>query len=133
MILLNQNTINKVALTLAEKCTITTTTPSYLFQFVNTNSRETKLFTGTNFSTCKARYDLFDITLTSGTESLTGATISIEDGSYDYTIYSMVDPMNLQVSATTEIVEVGVVKVISSAITKSEFTNTKTNTIYYGN
>ena len=123
MILLTQDTTNKIALTLAEKCTLTGITPSYLFQFTNTNSREQKLFTGVDLSVCKARYNEFNIVLTSTTENLTGGTISIENGTYDYTIYSMSAATNLDISATTEVVEVGIAKVIGSATTKSEYSN----------
>ena len=108
MILLKRDTSNTVVLTLQEKATITAVTPSYLFEIINDDTNVSKLFTAPDDSTNILRYNQFDITVTGGTENLTGGTIDITNNGYwKYKVYEMVDPSNLEISGTTSIVETG--------------------------
>lgn len=132
MILLQKDTINTCVFSLAEKTTITASTPYYLFSFVNQESNEQTLFTGVDLSTCSNRYNKFDITVSAGTEVLTASTINIEYGMYDYTVYSMTGQTNLDITGTTETVEVGLAYV-SGSTSATTYTTADNNikTIYY--
>ncbi len=68
MIKLEQNTINDVVLTLREMTTISN--PFYLFEFVSDDTNESKVFTASDVSTNKGRYNEFKIELSDGTERL---------------------------------------------------------------
>lgn len=108
MILLKRDTTNTVVLTLLEKATITATTPSYLFEFINDDTKISKIFTANDISTNTSRYNEFNITVSGGTENLTGGTINITtNGYWKYKIYEQVSPTNLDISGTTSIVETG--------------------------
>ena len=118
MINLNKNSNNIVVLTLTEKSTLLT--PYYLFSFTSTTKFDNIVnFIATDTSTYKSRYNQFNI-IESGTTyvNLTGGTINLNpNGMWDYTIYEQTSPTNLQISGTTNIVEVG--KVIVNGVDNS--------------
>jgi len=121
MILLLQDTTNNVSLTLNEKTGLTGATVYYLFELEKKDTNQIKLFTAEDISTCSNRFNLFEITLTGSTsENLTGGTISLDAGQYNYKVYSMTGQTNLDVSATTKTVETGLAYV--SAITSTVIT-----------
>lgn len=133
MIYLNQNSTNNVVLTLTENVTLTGTT-YFLFEFINDDTRVSKLFTTDDLSTNTCRYNQFDITVTGGTENLTGGTINLDPvGYYKYNVYQMTDPTNISLSGTSGIVETG--KLYLSGDTKptvySYTGNTETDTDTY--
>ena len=115
MINLNKNSNNLVVLTLTEKSSLLN--PYYLFSFTSTTNYNNVInFTATDNSTYKSRYNRFNI-IESGTTytNLTGGTINLNpNGMWDYTIYEQVSPINLAISGTTGIVEVG--KVIVNGV-----------------
>lgn len=107
MILLNRDSLNTVVLTLTEKVTLTGAT-FFLFQFTNDDTNVSKLFTAPDTSCNTCRYNQFDITVTGGTEDLTGGTIDIDNNGYwKYKVYQMTGSTNLDISGTTGIVETG--------------------------
>lgn len=115
MINLNKNSNNLVVLTLTEKSSLLN--PYYLFSFTSTTNYNNVInFIATDNSTYKSRYNRFNI-IESGTTytNLTGGTINLNpNGMWDYTIYEQVSPINLAISGTTGIVEVG--KVIVNGV-----------------
>lgn len=133
MILLKQNIINRVSLSLDEGNTLLTgDTPSFLFQFTNQQSNVETLFTVPQISGC-SRTNNFDITVSGGTENLTGGTINLPIGNYNYNIYSMTGATNLDISGTTQEVETGLCYV--SGVTTPNIVydnNDNTNIVYNG-
>lgn len=106
MILLNQNTVNDVVVTLKELTTIDN--PYYLFEFISDDTNVSKLFTGVDISPNVDLYNEFSIELTSGVEDLTDSVIKLPvKGYYHYNIYSMVTQGNLDINNITELVESG--------------------------
>jgi hypothetical protein len=106
MIRLNNNTINEVAVTVTELATLMT--PFYLFELVSDDSNYSKIFTTENVSTCKSRYDLFNVTLTDSIEDLQNGVINLKTkGYYTYNIYEQVSQTNLDLANITSLVEVG--------------------------
>lgn len=110
MILLQQNTVNDVVLTLRELTTIAN--PFYLFVFTSDDTNISKIFTGVDISTNVNTYNEFNIELTSGAEDLLDSVINLPyKGYYTYNIYSMVTEGNLDINNITELVESGKVYV----------------------
>jgi len=110
MILLQQNTVNDVVLTLRELTTIEN--PFYLFVFTSDDTNISKIFTGVDISTNVNTYNEFNIELTSGAEDLLDSVINLPyKGYYTYNIYSMVTEGNLDINNVTELVESGKVYV----------------------
>jgi len=113
MILLNQNSINNVAVTLQEKSQLwinSGITPFYLFEFINDDTAYSLWFTGTDISPNPVRFNQFNIIETGMTYvNLTASTINLSvPGFYKYTVYEQVSATNLQLSGTTgNIVEQG--------------------------
>jgi len=106
MIRLETNTVNDVVVTLNELATLST--PYYLFEFISDDSNVSKIFTATNLSTSRSRYDQFDITTTTGVEDLLNGVIDLETkGYYTYNIYEQVSQTNLNLANITSLVEVG--------------------------
>ena len=106
MIRLEPNTVNSVVVTLNELATLAT--PYYLFEFIKDDTNETKIFTASNVSTSRSRYDEFNITTTTGTEDLLNGVIDLKTkGYYTYNIYEQVSPTNLDLANITSLVEVG--------------------------
>jgi hypothetical protein len=110
MIRLEQDTINKVVVTLREFTTISN--PFYLFEFISDDTNDSKIFTGADISTNVNRYNEFNIELTTSTEDLLNSVIKLPlKGFYTYNIYSQVSSTNLDLANITELVEVGKVYV----------------------
>ena len=135
MLFLKRDTSNTVVLTLQENATITATTPNYLFEFISDDSNVAKLFTATDSSSNVCRYNQFIISVTGGTENLTGGTIDLtNNGYYKYNVYEQVSATNLAISGTTSKVETG--KMFLSGTTLpiiTEYTDqTNTKFVYNG-
>lgn len=133
MIRLEQDTINKVVVTLKELTTISD--PYYLFEFISDDTNVSKIFTTANVSTNVNRYDEFNIELTSSTEDLLNGVVKLPlKGFYQYNIYSQVSETNLDLANVTELVEVGKVY-INDIVTPVKTTYSggqKTRTVYNG-
>lgn len=134
MILIQKNTTNRISLTLNERSSIYATggTPYYLFEFTNSQSNQTTYF-NPQFISATTRANVFDIS-ESDTENLTGGTVSLKTGYYEYRIFEQTDKYNLSLSATTgQCIEFG--KVLVRLIPTTNITYTagtiSSNIIYY--
>ena len=81
MILINKNSSNEVVLTLSEKTSITS--PTYLFEFTNDSTKQTKVFISADYSNNKERFNVFNIIETSTEVPLTGR-VSLTIGDWKY-------------------------------------------------
>lgn len=128
MIQITKNATNNIALTLTEKCTLTS--PDYLFVFQSDETRDSYEFIAADTSTYTDRYNLFAIIETNSTpDPLAGEVELPLVGFYTYTIYEQNSATNLNPANATGIVEVGKVQVIDTPSTDSEYSNT--NNINY--
>lgn len=135
MILLSQNKVNTVVLTLSESVVNTGGTIYFLFKFINETTNQEKLFTAPDISSNILRYNLFNIRLTGATsENLTGGTININpDGFLKYEIYQQPTQNNLFISGTTGIIiEEGIVKVIGTNLSPITMSYSAQSTTYLG-
>ncbi len=128
MIQITKNATNNIALTLTEKCTLTS--PDYLFVFQSDETRDSYEFIAADTSTYTDRYNLFAIIETNSTpDPLAGEVELPLVGFYTYTIYEQNSSTNLNPANATGIVEVGKVQVIDTPSSDSEYSNT--NNINY--
>ena len=133
MIRLEPNTVNSVVVTLTELATLAT--PYYLFEFIKDDTNETKIFTASNVSVSRSRYDEFNITTTTGTEDLLTGVIDLKTkGYYTYNIYEQVSSTNLDLANITSLVEVGKVYMndVKNPVRKEYEDQTNTKKVYNG-
>ncbi len=107
MIKLTKNQINRVIFTASENVTISA--PVYfLFELISDDTKQSKIFTGSDVSNNTCRYNEFLVEVTEGTENPLDSIINLElNGYYKYNIYQMSNPTNLDVASASGIVETG--------------------------
>ena len=128
MIQITKGTTNNVALTLTEKCTLTS--PYYLFVFQSDETRDLYKFIAADTSTYPKRYNLFAIVETdSSPDPLAGEIELPLVGFYKYKVYEQTSSTNLDPALATGIVEVGKVQVIDTPAADDKLNNT--NNINY--
>jgi hypothetical protein len=111
MILINKNSSNEVVLTLSERTSIVGAT--YLFEFINDATKETKLFISQDYSNNKERGNIFNIIETS-TENLLTGRVKLSIGNWKYNIYQQTSTTNLVVANSGAKVENGRVDVVGT-------------------
>jgi hypothetical protein len=86
MIYIKHNTTNQVCLTLTESTTLLN--PYFLFEFENTQTNAKQYYSGSDLSTYKSRFNLFEITEDSeGELNAINAPIKLVSGQYIYRVY----------------------------------------------
>lgn len=123
MILINKNSTNEVVLTLSEKTSITS--PTYLFEFTNDSTKQTKVFISADYSNNKERFNVFNIIETATEVPLTGR-VSLTIGDWKYNIYQQASTTNLVVANASGLVENGRVEVKGIETDLNEFTGEQT-------
>tara|TARA_R110001632_G_scaffold162493_2_gene280883 strand:+ start:6216 stop:6599 length:384 start_codon:yes stop_codon:yes gene_type:complete len=99
MITINKETTNNIIFTLTERSTLGA--PSYLFSFIDDNTRDEVLFNMEDLSGYPRRYNQFEL-IESGTTytNLSDGIINLDYGFGTYTVYESVTP-TLDISGTT--------------------------------
>ena len=107
MIKLLKNQTTRVIFTASENATLSA--PVYfLFELISDDTKESKIFTGTDISNNTCRYNEFLVEVTTGAEDLLDSVINLElNGYYKYNVYQMSDPINLDIASASGIVENG--------------------------
>lgn len=119
---------NTVALTLAEKSTITD--PTYLFEFINNQTQVKYYCIAADSSVYKERYNLFTITVQNTAPSPLLGQIKVPLGDeYNYNIYEQVSTTNLNPAGLT-VVESGYMTFDKSLTTRREYDGTTTRRAY---
>ena len=108
MILLQENAVNNVVLSLREVSTLTS--PYYVFVFTNDDTGVSKIFTGIDISTNVVRYNEFNIEV-NPVEDLEDSVVDLEKGFYKYKIYTTAVQNDLDLSNVEGLVESGKVYV----------------------
>ena len=131
MQIINKGQNNFLIFTLSEKVTLTN--PYYLFSFKHQVLMSSVNFIASDVSGFPSRYNKFLITETTGTVNLTSGVVSLpETGFYEYAIYEQTSLSNLDVSNTTGLLEIGMVKVESNLPIYREYDNQSKTIITYG-
>jgi hypothetical protein len=129
MITINKNTSNLVVLTLTEKSQLTE--PTYnLFVFTNQSTNVTKIFTASDMSIYKDRYNAFTIVESASTENLLIGEIYMtgDTSQWAYEVYESQYPYSagtLAISATT-----GTILESGRVLLNGQETNNTINEIY---
>ena len=131
MQIINKGQNNFLVFTLTEKVTLNN--PYYLFSFKHQVLMSTVNFIASDVSGFPTRYNKFLITETTGTVNLTSGVVSLpETGFYEYAIYEQTSSSNLDISNTTGLLEIGMVKVESNLPIYREYDNQSKTIITYG-
>ena len=131
MQIINKGTNNILVFTLSEKVTLSN--PYYLFSFKHQVELNPINFIVADSSVYPNRYNKFLITETTGTVNLTSGVVSLaETGFYEYTIYEQTSSSNLNPSLATNILETGMVKVLSTQPIYTAYDNEPKTIITYG-
>ena len=131
MQIINKGQNNFLIFTLSEKVTLTN--PYYLFSFKHQVLMTSVNFIASDVSGFPTRYNKFLITETTGTVNLTSGVVSLpETGFYEYAIYEQTSSSNLDISNTTGLLEIGMVKVESNLPIYREYDNQSKTIITYG-
>jgi len=110
---------NVVTLTLTEKATLTN--PYFLFCFENETTQVKTYFTAADTSTKTERYNQF--TITEGGDTPLSGVVTLAEGEYNYVVWEQASETNLDPSGVTGEVERGLVKVVGSNPTVTEYEN----------
>lgn len=131
MQIINKGQNNFLIFTLSEKVTLTN--PYYLFSFKHQVLMSSVNFIASDVSGFPTRYNKFLITETTGTVNLTSGVVSLPDtGFYEYAIYEQTSSSNLDISNTSGLLEIGMVKVESNLPIYREYDNQSKTIITYG-
>ena len=131
MQIINKGQNNFLIFTLSEKVTLTN--PYYLFSFKHQVLMSSVNFIASDVIGFPTRYNKFLITETTGTVNLTSGVVSLpETGFYEYAIYEQTSSSNLDISNTTGLLEIGMVKVESNLPIYREYDNQSKTIITYG-
>ena len=131
MQIINKGTNNTLVFTLSEKVTLSN--PYYLFSFKHQVELNPVNFIVADTSVYPNRYNKFLITETTGTVNLTSGIVSLaETGFYEYTIYEQTSSSNLNPSLADNILEIGMVKVLSTQPVYTAYDNEPKTIITYG-
>lgn len=121
--IINRGAENTVVLTLSEKTTIEDAT--YLFTFINDQSKKTKSFIAQHISS-NIRFDEFIIE-ENDTEDLLNGIVKLDQlDTWSYSITEQSSTTNLDPALSGNIVEIGIVKVFESSTTIPTFTEETT-------
>ena len=131
MILLQENAVNNVVLSLREVSTLTS--PYYVFVFTNDDTGVSKIFTGIDISTNVVRYNEFNIEV-NPVEDLEDSVVDLEKGFYKYKIYTTAVQNDLDLSNVEGLVESGKVYVDGDELLVKAFYSGGNNTkvVYNG-
>jgi hypothetical protein len=112
MIVIQQGQPNTIILTLTEKCTLSS--PVFLFELSNDESKVKQYFIAADTSDFTYRYNQFIITEKADPDNLQGEVNLPLSGYYHYTIYEQNSTTNLDPNNAAGTVETGKVKVIGT-------------------
>ena len=131
MILLKENTINSVVLTLREVSTLSS--PYYVFVFKSDDTGVEKVFTGVDVSANIVRYNEFNIEV-NPVEDLENSVVDLAKGFYKYKIYTTSVQNDLDLNNVEGLVESGKVYVDGDEqLTKSVYDGgNNTKVVYNG-
>jgi hypothetical protein len=127
MLYLNTTGNTKVTVTLYEKSS-NILNPNYTWKLVNKDTFVEKVFYQADFSPYPYYFNYFTISIATP-ENLTSGVIDVPPGQYQYYIYEMPAPADLDLNNAIGMVENGILNVIATYSTPNVYTASNTNTI----
>jgi VCBS repeat-containing protein len=130
MVVINRGQANIVTVTLKEKTTIANA--YYLWEFTSKASSEKKYcIQPVDLSAYKDRFNQFTITETATPNPIAGQVTLALTGEWVYNVYEQASSTSLDPTGKT-IVESGLVRVIGTATTDTQYTRNVTTSVYVG-
>ena len=130
MVVIIKGQSNIVTVTLKEKTTISNA--YYLWEWISKASGEKKYcIQPTDLSAYQDRFNQFTITETASPNPIAGQVTLPTTGEWTYNVYEQASSTNLSPTGKT-IVESGLVQVIGTATTDTQYTRTVTTAVYGG-
>ena len=127
MLYLNPTGDTRVVVTLYENSS-NLVNPYYTWKLVNKDTLAEKIFTQLDSSPSPYYFNYFTISIATP-EGLTAGTIDIKPGQYQYYVYEMQNPYDLNLSNAIGLVENGILNVTATFSTPNVYTASNTNTI----
>jgi hypothetical protein len=127
MLYLNNTGDSRVVVTLYENCS-NITNPYFTWKLVNKDTLAQKIFYQNDFSPMPYYFNYFTISIATP-EGLTAGVIDIPSGQYQYYVYEMSTPYDLNLANAVGLVENGILNVDAVFSTQSVFTASNLNTI----
>lgn len=129
MIVINKATNNLVILTLKEKTQ--RPSPTYLFQFINSQTHESVTCIAVDGSDYPERFNSFEIVEIAGANGLLSEIELNPEGFWEYKIYAQDSTTNLTPANADELVETGLAYVVGTADTAYNYTPATDNAFVY--
>lgn len=128
MLYLNpDNSYDLLVVTLYEKCN-NITDPQFTWKLTNKNTFEETIFYQSDSSSSPYYYNSFTVSVSSAV-SLTAGVINVDYGEYEYEIYEKTLPYQLTISTNDNLVENGLLIVLTNSFTPTSFTGSDSATI----
>lgn len=116
MLNINWTGTSSVILTLYENC-INQIDPNFTWQIIRDGSLDNIIFTTDDISSNPNIYNKFRIIVSTMSVDLLNGIIPAKPGQYDYYIYEMQQPHDLNLNDNIGVVETGILNIIESPIT----------------
>lgn len=127
MLYLNNTGDTRVIVTLYENCS-NILNPYFTWKLVNKDTLAETIFFQEDFSPVPYYFNYFTISVATPA-GLTQGIIDVESGQYQYYVYEMTNPYDLDLNNTIGLVENGILNVQGVFSTQSVFIASNTNTI----
>jgi hypothetical protein len=127
MLYLSNSGPTRVVVTLYENCS-NITNPYFTWKLVNKDTLAETIFTQLDFSSVPYYFNYFTISVATYS-GLTAGIIDVPAGQYQYYVYEMANPYDLDLQNAVGLVENGILNVGAIFSTQSIFTASNTNTI----
>lgn len=130
MLNINYTGTSSVMVTLYENCR-NQISPYFTWQLIRDGSLDNIIFTANDISSNPNIYNKFLFIIGSVSGGLTAGVIPVQSGQYNYTVYEMNDPYDLNLNNNLGVVEVGTLNVIQNPITSPPiFTGSTQSNLY---
>jgi len=127
MLYLSNSGDNRVVVTLYENCS-NITSPYFTWKLVNKDTLAETIFFQQDSSPFPYYFNYFTVSVATYS-GLTAGIIDVPSGQYQYYIYEMANPYDLDLTNAIGLVENGILNVAGQYSTQSVFTASNTNTI----
>jgi hypothetical protein len=111
MININVNSTKEITVTLYEKCS-NITNPYFTWMIQNKTTQQQTIFYADDHSNSPYYYNSFTFSISSTQSGLTAGIINVPGGQYNYFVYEMQNPYDLNLNNAINLVELGIMQIV---------------------